>query len=463
MNNIGIGWSRVLRLAVIGAVVLSLAGCNLFASAAEKCARVGAHPKEGIVIDGEAVGVAFDKINRAEALKHCRKAVAQEAGPASKYHLARALIAEGVNGADLAEAKGLISEAIAEGYGFAHLGAGYVASSFQPVDGPAAAAHYMKAAELGAGDLGRLGLGWTYLFSPDMAAYRDKGLEILTQQAPANPALYINMAEYHKSLGGSRTNYLNAAEMYKAAGDAGIAQAHHDLGKLYFDANSPLRNIRKARKAAQDAVDLGLVEAYTLLVDVSYESARAAKSYGAALRVAQEGARSQNAHAAYVAGHMHFHAQGVEKNTLTAETYLKQAAALGSEPARKLLASDVTSRANRLRRMPKSNAQNCIKSRVSSYDRNNIDYRNGCDTGLNTLVCSRSVATELWSMFDNKDRESCRRKYVGAGQYIDNFYGANKNSSLLRKAVSNTNVKVGACHPPLMPVFRGSKVFCREQ
>ncbi len=106
-------------------------------------------------------------------------------------------------------------------------------------------------------------------------------------------------------------------------------------------------------------------------------------------------------------------------------------------------------------------AGNCVSSRVTSYDKNVIDYRNKCGIGINVIVCSNQAATEFFSIFDGKDRTSCQRKYVKAGGYIDNFYGASENSSFLRKAVSTTNLRIGACKPPVKPNFTSDgKVSC---
>ena len=206
----------------------------------------------------------------------------------------------------------------------------------------------------------------------------------------------------------------------------------------------------------------GYQAAYADWIDSYYRHVDAKRYYKKALEVAHKASAANHSYGAYIAGFMHYHGQGTPKNSLTSELHLKSATKLGFKKAESLLKYSVAPRAKQLCNLPKYSAQGCVKRRPSAYDRNNFDYDNGCKTTLSTISCSRRVASEFFSLFDRKDRTTCNRRSVGAGKYITNFYGANKNSSLLRKAVSHANLRVGACHPPLKPTLNGRKVTCKE-
>lgn len=448
----------------IAALLMSsgvLVACQIGDTKVEACARLAAHPEENILIDGSAVGVAFGQINKAKAIEKCRDALVELDNPASKYHLSRALLSDEATTQDLREAKELIAQSISQGYGFANLGAGYVAYTFEPTSGMLAAKHYQEAISFGAKS-GRTAVGYSLLFRDDTANRRAEGISILEAAAQSDPSIYLALASYYQTLPKNRENWQQAASALLAAQKSGVTQANLELARIYWEDGSPLRSIVSAREMAKKAVEAGLTEGYEIWLKSYYFATGNAQDYKSALSVARNGAKVGNVYSAYVAGHMLYHGQGTDKDTLEAERYLKFAAEKGSDDAKKLLDGGVTYRANQLRKMPSGNAQNCVKSRVSSYDKNIIEYHNGCSNTLNSLICSRHVATEIFSFFDGKNRESCRRKIVGSGQYIDNFYGADENSSLARSAISNTNVKIGVCHPPLEPHFRGNKVICKE-
>ncbi len=454
--------TKIIFWLVLSAIGSFLVACGANETKAQICARHAAHPEEKIRIDDEPVGMPFGEIVKADATQHCRDALAETDDPATAYHLARALMSGALSQENLDEARGLVTRSIERGYDFANLGAGYIAYTYEPANGLLAIDHYRKAQTAGA-SVARTGIGYALLYSGNTADRRDEGVAVFEDIAKQDPNAYLVLASYHKGLSDKRPDWQTAETYLKAAKQKGVAQANLDLATLYWDEKSPIRSVRLARAMAEDAVDAGLTDGYDIWVRSYYFTTGVYKNNKTALIVARNGSKAGHVYSAYLAGHMLALGEGVDKNTLEAEQHLKFATAQGSTNAQKLLNDRVTARANILRRMPSSNAQNCVKSRVTAYDRNVIDYRNGCSTGLNTLACSRHVATELFSFFDGKDRERCRRKYVAPGQYIDNFYGANENSSLARKAISNTNVKIGACHPPLQPYFNGNKVMCKEE
>ena len=437
-----------------------LAACQIGDSKKEACARFAAHPEENVQINNSSVGVSFGMISKTKAIEKCRVALAEADDPSSKYHLSRALLSGKVTTQNLTEAKKLLTQSINEGYGFANFGVGYIAYTFEPRSGTLAAKHYQAAIPFGAKS-GKMAVGYSLLFLPDTANRRAEGLSILETEAQNDPSIYLALASYHKTLPKNRTNWKQATDMLLEAQKNGVNQANLELAKIYWEEGSPLRNLSTARQMAKKSVDAGLTEGYEIWLKSYYFAKGNAKDHYSALIVARNGSKAGNVYSAYITGHMLYHGQGTDKNTLEAEKHLKFAAQNGSKNAKKLLGR-VKYRANQLRNMPSGNPQNCVKSRMSSYDKNIINYRNGCNTALNTLICSRHVTTELFSLFDGKNRERCRRKQVGAGQYIDNFYGADENSSLARKAISNTNVKIGVCHPPMQPHFNGRKVVCKE-
>lgn len=427
----------------------------------ETCARLASHPEEGIIISGSPVGVSFDRIDKAEAVKACRQAVAADGNPRSKYHLSRALLSGEVLVNELEEAKELSQSAINSGYAFANIGAGFIAYNFQPSSGILAESYY-KAAMPVARQVATNGIAYSLLFQEDTADRRDEGVEIMMSVAASDPNAYLVLSSFYQSLPKNRENWKKAEAMLLRADEAGLAQANIELARLYWEDGSPIKNEANARKRARRSTELGFNEGYEIWIQTYYHVDERRRDFTSAYRVAVEGAKAGNMYANYIAGHMSYFAQGTQKDSLQAESYLQTAAKLGSVQAKKLLDEEVRYRANELRRMPKSNPQKCIERRLSSFDRDIIDYYNGCSYSINVLICSRFVATEVFSFFDGKDRERCRTKLVGAGQYVDNFYGANENSSLARKAVSNTNVRIGACHPPMVPKFQGTKVICRE-
>jgi TPR repeat protein len=430
-------------------------------SVTTSCARLAANPEENIKDGDESIGVAFAKIDKPNAINVCRNALTKDENKITKYHLARALLSGTVSETDLAEAKDLINQSINEGYVFAHLGAGYIAYKFKPGDGLAAVKHYDLAFAAGATS-GRIGAAQAKLFSQNTQHLRTEGEKTYMALAKFAPSLYVDLSTYYSQQSKTVKNAKAAEQMLLLAHKGNVKQAAYLLTRKYAKKKSPLYNVNNVRKWAQIAIKNGYKAAYSDWIDSYYRHADAKRYYKKALEVATKASAANHTYGSYIAGFMHYNGQGTPKNSLIAETHLKKASAKGHKPAEKLLKYSVSPRANQLRNLPKYSAQGCVKSRVSRYDRSNIDYYNGCKTTLNTISCSRSVATEFFSLFDRKDRTTCRRKTVTAGKYITNFYGANKNSSLLRKAVSNTNVRVGACHPPLKPQLNGSKVTCSE-
>jgi TPR repeat protein len=429
------------------------------------CARLAAHPAEKASHEGEAFGVAFEKIDTKAAIEVCAKAIEKDPSPQNKFRLARVLMTQKDPSQDVARATRLYQEASDAGYAFGDLGLGYLHYTFSK-NGTKAYAYYMKAAKAGV-HMGNEGAAFALTFSPDTKARRAEGIRLLARLAGDNPKLYLSIAYFFETETPTAANLTEAVKAYELAAKHKIAGAELKIAWIYFDKKRPLYNLVRARSWGQKAVKAGDLNGYEIIARSYYvmktpNDRQRQKNFRAAYDAATKGARAGNAFSGYLAGFMLAQGQGVKRDTLAAEPLLKAASARGSKAATDFLRKTVAPRAKMLRNMPKHSAQSCVVSKVSTYDRNIIDYFNKCDHTINVVTCERHVATEVLSFFDQKNREYCKTKAVGAGRYITNFYGANKNSAFLRKAIANTDVKVGACHRPLRPRLSRSKVYCDE-
>lgn len=242
----------------------------------------------------------------------------------------------------------------------------------------------------------------------------------------------------------------------------GVNEAVLKLLHLYSAPGSALKSAEQELKIARIAIHLGYAVGYESWVRSHVEKGTDYRNQIKTFQFATEGADAGNAYSAYIAGRMLLYGSGVDKDTRRAAMYLEIASRNGHEQATRLLQSSVAGKIQRLQDIPSYPANSCVSPRRNAHDGKIIDYFNKCSHGIYALVCSRHVATELWSLLDNSDREYCKPKYVAAGRYIGNFYGADKESSIARKAISNVSVNIYACHPPLKPKREFGKTRCVE-
>ena len=441
-------------------LIAILCGCQLTETAAEKCTRLSAHPQEGATVDGKAVGVLLADVDKPLAMSTCKQAVKEDSRPELKFRYARSLLAGRPSTEQVKQARELAKTAISEGYPKANLVLGYLNYTFAPQNAQHAFEYYKraKAAGMVAGDEG---MAFALAFGENTKEWRQQGIAILEELAQDRPSFHLSVATAYTGWKNTTEMRRKAEAALKKAVAAKVPGAPFALAELYHSPTGTSETVRSAQHYARLAIKEKDSRAYGLLIDTYYRRARK-PDYKGALKAALLGAKTGDAYSNYIAGYMYAKGQGVDKDSLRAEPFLKRASDKGHKSATDLLRKTVAPTARLLRKMPKYAAQSCVKRRMSTYDRNNFDYYNSCDHPVNTVSCDRHAATEVLSFFDGKDRETCRRKWVRAKSYITNFYGANRQSSFFRKAIANTSVRVGACHPPLEPRLVNGKVFCKE-
>lgn len=450
---------RLLAASALCVVALSGTACTTHEEWVAECTRFAAHPDEG-----EGAGVAFADINKAMAVDACERALAGGADAKLKFRYSRALLAGTPTADEIQKAVVNARESFDGGYKIAGITLGhmYQQGLGVPRDEAEALRFQLAAAEAGSSS-GKFSAGALLLQNGPDAAARARGIALLEEAGEKYPDALITIGDYYLADRSLSENVYKAAVAFQKADAAGHAMGAFRLGTTYQIENTAIYAPARGLEYLLKAANADLKEAYPEVAKAHYFARGTAQDYTKALEWANKGAGVGNAYSRYMAGYMYFNAQGTDKDALKAESLLKQAAEQGLGDAKKLLDDEVVAYADALRAMPTTEAMSCVEKRKSSYDENVIDYYNICDLKLNAVVCKRIVAGEFMSIFDGKDREQCSVRSVNPRSYIDLLYGAGEDSILLRKIIANTSIRIGACHPPLIPRLAAEKVYCEQK
>lgn len=440
-----------------------LSACNAFDTAEESCIRLAASKWEKL-----ETHVDFDKINRQWAINSCRKAVAENETPANQYRLARALLVGEVDEASERESLKLYQASYNSNYQPAIQGLAYLRLWPKHIKRRVDLAEklYSEAVEVGLEEM-KLLHGYSMVLNEKSKNSVNFGTSIMFGELVKYPENYRYITEYHLDGKSKYADFLLAEKAYNIAWEAGYYDAGLQLATNYVskaeNGDKKYTNSKKAIEVSKKLANQGYAPAYNLLWEIHYFGKGRMKNRQTAFKWAEKGANANCVHCQYASGSMLYNGEGVKKNTLQAERYLKLAANQNYQLAIDLLNDGVTRDAGILRNLPDKSPKNCIHQNISSYDKNIIQYWNSCDETLNVIVCKRFVASEVWSFFDGKDRESCNERRVYAKKYVDNLYGADGNSAFLRKAIANTKVRIFSCFHPLVPVFKNkNEALCEE-
>ncbi|WP_431284511.1 tetratricopeptide repeat protein [Humitalea sp. 24SJ18S-53] len=418
---------------------------------AAECTRLAAHPDERLATGG----VPISNISVAEARTACRTAVEKLDRPELHYRYGRALTAGTPTDADKAlafrhaqiaydrqwaMAAVLLANIHADGRGVP-LNPDLALRLLEPaIDRSVPSALWLAAS--------------IELRQAGNAARQERGVALMERAGAGGAAgAYAYIGDFFLRSGNPR----RAIAAYAQADAAGEREGAYGLGM----AHNQLRQYVEAAQHYQRAANLGLPGAQSALAFYFYQGRGGLRqshpdALAWALRASQGGERDGQ----YLAGYMYFHAEGVAKDALTAERHLQLAVAQNHTEARRLYEQQVRPFATALRQMPSGSAVGCVETRTSAYDRNFHEYFNRCSHRLNTQVCSRFLAGEIFSLFDGRNRETCTVRQVPAQAYIDSRFGADENSSILRIAISQSHVWIASCYFPLTPRREGNQFSC---
>ncbi len=439
-------------LAIAASLYLGLG--NSAEGHAAACTSLAAHPDEKL----PNAGLFLWQIKPAEAQKACAAALERLDRPELHFRYARALVAGNPSDADKALALSHARQAVDGRYVLAN-----VTLATLYTNGWGTSPDLSKAAGLLAAPVAQdlpsaLMLAATVeLNRPAPPGGQGRAIALLDRALSVSPPAYFTLlGSAYLSAGDPRraiTAYEKAEAQGQPAGSYGIAQ-------IYADPATRTGTPALAHAKFMRAAHASMPEAENRVAWNFYNGAGVAQDHREALLWARKAADHGWTAAQYLAGFMIFNAQGTQKDGLLAERYLAQAAAGGNSDASKLLAATVAPFASALRAMPSGTASGCVSRQTSRYDSNVIEYLNSCAHDLTALVCTRFLVGEVMRLFDAKDREGCRLKRVGPKALIDDLYGADMDSSLLRILISQTQIRIWSCFHPLTPKLVGEQAQC---
>lgn len=391
---------------------------------------------------------------RAVAIQYCEEALAERQSVQNKYRLGRALISGTPSSAEVERAEQLAIAADAGGYAIANLTLGYIEEYH--LSNVIKAERFYRKAHLQGVLSATESLGGILLTSEEFSDRREEGFRLLQGIKTQRPRAAVTLATFLFGEPDNGHNWNTAEAMLIEAAAAQDEDAQNRLARLYADKRFRFHDDEKAVRFANLGLEGRLAaQSYEVLFDVYYNVDNPS-SLATARQMAIAGANEGSQHLNHAAGFTFYYAQGGAKDLVESRKFLQVAVAGGTTQAQELL-NTVNSEIGQLEAQSSRALRDCLHQQVSSYDRNVLVYRNRCDRPINVRVCKQKTAGIIIDLLGGSEPSwQCSSKTVSAGQYIDELYDAGKNSSLLRKAITDAFIRLYLCYPPAKPIPQGS-------